>query len=257
MDRLPPRAVVVLPTYNEVDNLAPLVETILARAPLDVIVVDDGSPDGTGAVADRLAAAHPGRVHVVHRASKLGLGSAYGAGFARALTLGASHVCTMDADFSHDPTVLPALLAAAADADLVIGSRYAPGGSVDSDWGWHRRLLSAGANALAHRVLGLTAHDCTSGFRCYRAPLLEAVRFSDIRASGYSYLVEMLFRSARAGARIVEVPIRFTDRRHGASKISRAEIVRAGQTVARLGWRRWRSRTRWRHRRRTADSPRW
>lgn len=251
------RAVVVLPTYNEIDNLAPLVTAVLAAAPVDVVVVDDASPDGTGRAADGLAAAHPGRVHVVHRPGKMGLGTAYGAGFARAMELGATLVCTMDADFSHDPAVVPRLLAATTAADLVIGSRYAPGGSVDSDWGWHRRLLSYGANALAHRLLGITTHDCTSGFRCYRAPLLAAVRYGDIRASGYSYLVEMLFRSARAGARIVEVPIRFTDRRHGASKISRAEIVRAGQTVLRLGWRRWRSRTRWRARRPAPDRPRW
>lgn len=239
------RAVVVLPTYNEVDNLVGLVEAILAQPLIAaVVVVDDGSPDGTGRAADALAVRFPGRVVPVHRPRKLGLGTAYGAGFERAIAGGAEWVCTMDADHSHDPAVLPELLASAATADLVIGSRYAPGGAVDGDWGWHRRVLSHGANVLAHRVIGLQANDCTSGFRCYRTTLLSAVDYPLIRSSGYSYLIEMLFRCQRAGARITEVPIRFTDRRHGASKISRAEILRAAETVARLAWRRWRSRTR-------------
>lgn len=241
----PVRAVVVLPTYNEIGNLVAIVEAILGQPGIDaVVVVDDGSPDGTGAAADALAERHPGRVSPLHRPRKLGLGTAYGAGFQRAIARGAEWVCTMDADFSHDPAVLPSLLAAAAHADLVIGSRYAPGGAVDGDWGWHRRMLSQGANALAHRVIGLKAHDCTSGYRCYRTTLLAAVDYPLIRSSGYSYLIEMLFRCQRAGARVVEVPILFSDRRHGASKISRTEILRAAETVARLAWRRWRSRTR-------------
>ncbi|MCC7019257.1 MAG: polyprenol monophosphomannose synthase [Ardenticatenales bacterium] len=238
-------AVVVLPTYNEVDNITPLVESILAQGGIRaVVVVDDGSPDGTGRAADALAMRHGRRVVVLHRGRKLGLGTAYGAGFREAIQMGAALVCTMDADFSHDPAVLPLLLAAAADADLVIGSRYTTGGSIDGDWGWHRRFLSAGANALSRRVIGLSADDCTSGFRCYRASLLGEVDLAGIRSSGYSYLIEMLFRCQRAGARVAEVPIRFTDRRHGASKISRAEIGRAAETVVRLAWRRWYARRR-------------
>ncbi|MEO8084148.1 MAG: polyprenol monophosphomannose synthase [Ardenticatenales bacterium] len=243
----PEGAIVVLPTYDERPNLRPIVEAILAQRGVGgVIVVDDGSPDGTGRVADDLAVAHVGRVGVVHRPRKLGLGTAYAVGFEHAIRAGARLVCTMDADFSHDPAALPALIDRAADADLVIGSRYAPGGSIEGDWGWHRRGLSAFANGLAHRVVGLQARDCTSGFRCYRAALLAAVDYPGIRSSGYSYLVEMLFRCERAGAAVAEVPIHFADRRHGASKISRSEILRAADTVARLAWRRWRSRTRFR-----------
>lgn len=250
-------AVVVLPTYNELRNLAPIVESALAMAGVGgVIIVDDGSPDGTGRAADDLASAHPGRVGVVHRPRKLGLGTAYAAGFERAIAAGARLVCTMDADFSHDPRALSSLIGGADAADLVIGSRYAPGGSIEGDWGWHRRALSACANALAHRVIGLHARDCTSGFRCYRAALLAAVDYPSIRSSGYSYLLEMLFRCERAGAVVAEVPIRFTDRRHGASKISRTEIGRAAETVGRLAWRRWRSRTRLRPRGAAASSSR-
>jgi glycosyltransferase involved in cell wall biosynthesis len=232
-----PRAFLVLPTYNERANLPLLVAAIQALPePMQIVIVDDNSPDGTGAVADQLAAAHP-TVQVIHRTGKLGLGTAYTAGFRAALAQGAVLILTLDADFSHDPSYLPALLAASRRFDLVIGSRYIPGGGV-RDWGPQRRALSRGANMVAHRVLGLKARDCTAGFRCYRRAVLEAVNPATIRADGYSYLIEMLFRCQRAGFSIGETPIIFTDRRRGQSKISQTELVKAAFTVLRLGYRR-------------------
>jgi glycosyltransferase involved in cell wall biosynthesis len=244
-----PWAVLVLPTYNERDNLPALIAAIQALPiRIDVIVVDDNSPDGTGAVADELvgrstalfarpagpALQDPGRaIAVIHRSGKLGLGSAYGAGFQRALRAGADLIFTMDADFSHDPKYLPALLDAAQRYDLVIGSRYVPGGGV-RDWGWNRKALSWGANAIAHLLLGLRARDCTAGFRCYRRKVLETIDIQAIRANGYSYLIEMLYHCQRLGFSVGEVPIIFTDRKMGRSKISRNEILKAELTVMRL-----------------------
>jgi dolichol-phosphate mannosyltransferase len=231
------RATLILPTYNERENLPALVAAIQALpAPIRIIVVDDNSPDGTGVLADELAARLPS-IEVIHRPNKLGLGTAYAAGFRQAIAAGTDLVLTMDADFSHDPKYLPAMLEASSRYDLVIGSRYVPGGGV-RDWPWHRQLMSWGANTLAHIVLGLQARDCTAGFRCYRRQVLETVDPASIRANGYSYLIEMLYGCQRAGFRIGEVPIIFTDRRLGQSKISKGEIFKAGRTVLRLAARR-------------------
>jgi glycosyltransferase involved in cell wall biosynthesis len=232
-----PVAAVVLPTYNERENIEAIV-TALRNLPVSVhvIVVDDNSPDGTGALADQLSRALD-EVEVIHRSGKLGLGAAYAAGFARALAAGYELLCTMDADFSHDPSYLPNLIDGAKRYDLTIGSRYIRGGGV-VHWGWSRKLLSWGANTVAHMALGLHARDCTAGFRCYRRRVLETVDPASIRANGYSYLIEMLYNVQRAGFTVGETPIIFADRRLGQSKISRNEIYRAMRTVARLSLRR-------------------
>jgi dolichol-phosphate mannosyltransferase len=225
---------VVVPTYNEAGNIESLLEQILAQEGIDLaIVVDDNSPDGTAAIAGGLAAQHPGRVEVVRRPAKLGLGTAYVAGFRRAFERGAGRVITMDADFSHQPGYLPALLDLSERCDLVIGSRYVPGGGA-RNCSLFRRFLSRGANATARLALGLQAHDCTAGFRCYRTGLLMGIDLEGIRSSGYSFLIEMLYLCQQAGAVVGELPIVFVDRRHGRSKISQAEIVKAWQTVGRL-----------------------
>lgn len=208
-------------------------EQILALPPEPhVIVVDDGSPDGTGDLAEELARRHQ-RVHVVHRPGKLGLGTAYRAGFKYALAAGADLVMTMDADFSHHPRYIPSLIALAETCDLTIGSRYVDGGGV-RNWGLKRRLLSRMANVIARLALGLQANDCTAGFRCYRREVLERVNPDAILSSGYSFLVEMLFRCQRSGYKVGEVPIIFENRRLGQSKISEKEIYKAGYTVLRL-----------------------
>lgn len=227
------RSLVIIPTYNERENIEALIRAILSL-PLDleVVVVDDHSPDGTGEIVDRMAAADP-RIHVIHRPAKLGLGTAYVAGFRFGRARGYDRLLTMDADFSHHPAHLPDLLARSREADLVIGSRYAPGGEV-IDSPWYRRLLSRGANGFARLVLGLTPRDVTTGFRCYRPQVLEAIAPETIRAEGYAFLIEITYRAQRAGFRIAEVPIRFQDRRYGRSKISRREIWRALGTVLRL-----------------------
>jgi dolichol-phosphate mannosyltransferase len=228
-----PRTWVIVPTYDEAGNLRALVERVLAQPGVDgMVVVDDGSPDGTGALAEALAA-ETGRVVVVQRGAKLGLGTAYKAGIAQAQRLGAERVMTMDADFSHPPERIGALLAASAQHSLVIGSRYVPGGCT-VNWGLHRRVLSHGANMVARSVLGLPARDCTAGFRCYHADLLEQLDLASIRSSDYSFLVEMLFACHRLGASVAEVPITFADRSNGESKISHNEIWRALRTVSRL-----------------------
>ena len=232
-----PSAAVVLPTYNERENLEPLVASLQSLPlALHIIVVDDNSPDGTGALADELSRLHPD-VEVIHRSGKLGLGTAYAAGFDLALASGFDLICTMDADFSHDPCYLPALIEGSRRHDLMIGSRYVPGGGV-VNWGWTRKLLSWGANTVAHLALGLKARDCTAGFRCYRRRVLETVDPASIRANGYSYLIEMLYNVQRAGFTMGETPIIFADRRLGQSKISQDEIYRAMRTVARLTLRR-------------------
>ncbi len=201
-----------------------------------VIVVDDNSPDGTGNIADRLAAESDGRVGGIHRAGKLGLGTAYIAGFKRALAEGADLICTMDADFSHNPRYIPAMVNKIGQSyDLVIGSRYVRGGGA-SGCTFDRKLLSWGANAFARTMLGLRAHDATAGFRCYRRQVLEGMDLDSIKASGYSFLIEMLYRVQRRGWQVGEVPIIFENRRLGISKISKAEVVRAMYTVLRLAW---------------------
>lgn len=228
---------VVLPTYNEVENIEQLVRQLLGLpGDLHVLVVDDNSPDGTGALADRLAEAHPGRAAVIHRAGKLGLGTAYLAGFREALAQGADAVLTMDADFSHQPHHIAQMVLRLDTADLVIGSRYVPGGhAVDSPLA--RRLLSQGANTIAHVMLGLHTRDITAGFRLYRRDVLVTLPLDRIFSSGYSFLIELLYLVERRGWRVAEVPIQFYDRTMGRSKISRTEILRAIHTVGRLAFR--------------------
>jgi glycosyltransferase involved in cell wall biosynthesis len=226
---------VIVPTYNESENIEPLVTQLLSLpvAPR-VIIVDDNSPDGTGVIADRLAAECNGRVEVIHRAGKLGLGTAYIAGFKRALAGGADLICTMDADFSHSPRFIPQMVVKIEEGyDLVIGSRYVRGGGTIGCT-LSRKLLSWGANALAHLLLGLQARDTTAGFRCYRREVLAKLDLDEIKASGYSFLIEMLYRVQQMGWRVGEVPIIFENRRLGRSKVSRDEITRALLTVLRL-----------------------
>jgi dolichol-phosphate mannosyltransferase len=228
---------VVLPTYNEAENVVAIAGAILDALPgAALLVVDDGSPDGTGAIADGLAAADP-RVRVLHRRAKAGLGPAYLAGFRVALDGGASRLVQMDADWSHDPAALPALLAplGAGAADLVIGSRYTPGGQV-VDWGLFRRFVSRGGSLFARLVLGLPANDLTGGFKAWRAETLAEIDFAGIHAGGYVFQVEMTYRAHRLGARIREVPITFRDRRVGQSKMSRRIIVEALIVVLQLRW---------------------
>jgi len=228
------RTTIVIPTYNESENIEALIEEILALPiSVHIIVVDDNSPDGTGEIADRLARRHQ-RVEVIHRPGKLGLGTAYIAGFKRALALGAELIVTMDADFSHQPAYLPQLVAKSEKSGLVIGSRYVEGGGIRY-WSPVRRLLSWGGNTLARLVLGLWARDCTAGFRCYRREVLESIDLDSIFSDGYSFLIEVLYRCQRKGHRIAEVPIIFEDRRHGISKISRREVMKALYTILRLG----------------------
>jgi len=227
---------VVVPTYDERENLAPLVEAILALpGDFRVLVADDASPDGTGAEADRLAAAHAGRVSVLHRPGKEGLGRAYGAGFARALADGADLVFQMDADHSHDPAVLPLLRAPleSGEADLVLGSRYVPGGGT-AGWGLLRRLLSRWGSFYARTVLGIPQRDLTGGFKGWRGTLLERVCLAPTASRGYSFQVEMTLRAVRAGARVREVPITFTERRAGRSKMSLAIALEAAWRVPAL-----------------------
>lgn len=231
------RALVCLPTYNEAQNVAPLVAGILEQhAGLEVLVIDDSSPDGTADLVRSLQGKQP-RLHLLQRPGKLGLGTAYLAGFRHALERGYDYVLTMDADFSHHPRYLPDLLAGMDRHDLMIGSRYVPGGGI-ARWPLRRRLLSAGANAFTRLCLRLSVRDCTSGMRCYRRELLEAIDPFQIRASGYSFLEEMVWRVDRAGWRIGETPILFEDRVAGSSKIDRKEILRAARHVLATAFRR-------------------
>jgi glycosyltransferase involved in cell wall biosynthesis len=226
---------VIVPTYNEKENIDSLVTQLLAL-PIDlqVIVVDDNSPDGTGAIADRLAEEYEGRVEVIHRQGKLGLGTAYVAGFERALGGDFDLVCTMDADFSHHPRYVPDLVEKIDQGfDLVVGSRYVSGGGTNGCT-LSRKVLSWGANAFARAMLGLHAHDATAGFRCYRREVLEQVGIDAIKADGYSFLIEMLHRVQILGWQVGESPILFENRRQGVSKISREEIAKAVWTVLRL-----------------------
>jgi dolichol-phosphate mannosyltransferase len=218
---------VVLPTYNEAENLEPLVEAVRAKLPpsAQVLVVDDDSPDGTGAVADRLAEQHE-NVRVLHRPRKEGLGPAYIAGFREALAGGAGLVLEMDADFSHDPAYLPRLLEAAERADVVLGSRYVPGGGV-SEWGALRRAVSRGGSVYARHVLGLELRDLTGGFKCFRREVLEAIDLDEVGTRGYAFQVEMTYRAVRCGFRVVEVPIVFRERRVGSSKMDLSIVAEA------------------------------
>ena len=226
---------IVLPTYDEADNIGPISAAILNVLPAAILlVVDDESPDGTGRLADALAAADP-RILVRHRPVKQGLGRAYLDGFRQALACGATTIVQMDADFSHDPATLPALVAPiqADEADLVIGSRYTRGGGV-VDWGLGRRIISRGGSLFARTVLGLRQNDLTGGFKAWRATTLTALPFDGIHAGGYVFQIEMTFRAAREGARIQEIPITFRDRRVGQSKMSRRIVVEALVVVVQL-----------------------
>jgi glycosyltransferase involved in cell wall biosynthesis len=217
---------VVTPTYNERTTLGEVVARILAApVDVDVLVVDDGSPDGTGRLADQLAAADP-RVRVMHRRSKDGLGPAYRAGLGWGLERGYSVLVEMDADLSHDPGHLPELVAATQGADLVLGSRYVPGGGT-RNWPWHRRALSRGGNRYVRAVTGVPAHDATSGYRVFRRAVLEEIGLGDLRSDGYSFQLETLLLAWRAGFAIDERPITFVERRAGVSKISRGIVVEA------------------------------
>ncbi len=227
----------VIPTYNEKDNLRPIVEAILDVVPdASVLVVDDNSPDGTGRLADELAAEKPG-VSVLHRARKEGLGKAYIDGFCNAMSRGAGIVVQMDADFSHPVRFLPSLLAPILDgrADLVIGSRYVPGGVIPR-WNPIRRFISKGGSAFARLVLMLPYRDLTGGFKAWRADLLQSIDLDEVHAGGYAFQIEMTFRAHRLGGRIVEVPITFEERREGASKMSSAIVVEAMKVVLELRW---------------------
>jgi dolichol-phosphate mannosyltransferase len=215
----------ILPTYNEIENLEAILEAAakaLAEAAPDgfrVLVVDDGSPDGTGRLADGLADRHDW-LQVLHRTEKRGIGPAYLAGFRHALDHGAGYVMEMDSDFSHDPADLARLLQAVYDgADLALGSRYVPGGGV-SEWGLLRRFISEGGSTYARLVLGLTVRDLTGGFKCFRREVLEAIQFDGVRSQGYAFQVELTYRAVQAGFRVVEVPIVFRDRQQGTSKMS-------------------------------------
>ncbi len=230
---LSPSALVIVPTYNERANLPVLVGGLMKHVGVRVLVVDDGSPDGTGQVAERLATEHPGRVDVLHRTGKRGFGRSYIEGMTRAVGEPVDVLCQMDADLSHDPAQLPDLIAATAHADVVIGSRYIPGGSV-VNWPLRRRVLSRVANAYIRSVTRLQSHDCTSGYRCWRRATLAAMPLDRFFSDGYSFLVEMLFVAARRGARIAEVPITFVERREGESKVSRAVLIESAITPWRL-----------------------
>jgi dolichol-phosphate mannosyltransferase len=232
---MPERALVIIPTYNEAANLGTLVPRILGQdRRIEILVVDDNSPDGTGQIADQLAAAEP-RLHVLHRSGKLGLGTAYVTGFQWALKEGFDYMFEMDADFSHDPGHLPAFLSAIKDADLVLGSRYLNGKVSVVNWPMGRLLLSYFANIYARVVTGLRVFDATGGFKCFRRRVLEAIDLAAVRSNGYAFQIEMSLRAARRGFRIVEIPIVFVDRADGTSKMS-------GRIVREAIWMVWRLR---------------
>ena len=230
------RPLVIVPTYNERDNIPVVVARLMAIPDVRVLVVDDGSPDGTGAVADTLAAGAGGRVSVLHRTGPRGLGVAYIDGMRQALASDATHICQMDADLSHNPSDVVRLLAATADADVVIGSRYVPGGRIEN-WPKRRRVLSAFANGYIRTITGLKMRDCTSGFRCWRREALERVPLERISSNGYAFLVELVWEAAANGCRVGEVPITFVERRQGASKLSGHVIVESAIIPWQLAWR--------------------
>lgn len=228
------RLLIALATYKERDNLAPLIQGIHSFAPrADVLVIDDNSPDGTGQLADELAAADA-RVHVLHRPGKLGLGTAVLDGMAFAMRHDYDLFLTMDADFSHPPRFLPNLLAGMRRHDLMIGSRYIPGGGAQ-DWAWSRRFMSAGVNGLVRLLMRIPAHDCSGNYRCYRVAKLRQVDLNKMLSRGYSFQQEMLYRCYRGGMRIGETPILFENRRSGSSKVNPQEAVRSLSVLVWLG----------------------
>jgi dolichol-phosphate mannosyltransferase len=230
------RALVIIPTYNERENVARIIAAVLAQDPsIDVLVVDDGSPDGTGQIADEIAASNP-RVHALHRAGKLGLGTAYVAGFKWALERNYELIFEMDADFSHSPEALPLFLKAIESADVVLGSRYQNGQVNVVNWPMSRLFLSYSANIYARRITGLPIFDATGGFKCFRRRVLESIDLDDIRSNGYAFQIEMTFRAWKKGFKIVEIPIVFVDRTEGSSKMSKRIVREAVWMVWRLRW---------------------
>ena len=232
----PESGLVIVPTYNECKNVARIIESVLSQDPrLHILIVDDGSPDGTGAIVDEIAASDP-RVHALHRAKKMGLGTAYLAGFKWALAREYSLVFEMDADFSHDPGHLPEFLKAIENADIVIGSRYRNGKVTVVNWPMTRLMLSYSANVYARMVTGLQLFDATAGFKCFRRAVLETIDLDDVRSNGYGFQIEVNFRAWKKGFRFVEIPIVFTDRTEGESKMSKQIVREAIWMVWRLRW---------------------
>ena len=230
------RAIVIIPTYNERENITRIIPAVLSQDPsLDVLIVDDGSPDGTGDIVDGIAAGNP-RVHAIHRAGKLGLGTAYVAGFRWALERDYELIFEMDADFSHNPERLPDFLEAIKTADLVLGSRYQNGQINVVNWPISRLFLSYSANIYARRVTGLRIFDATGGFKCFRRRVLESIDLSDVKSNGYAFQIEMTYRAWKKGFRIIEIPIVFVDRTEGSSKMSKKIVREAVWMVWRLRW---------------------
>jgi dolichol-phosphate mannosyltransferase len=233
---VPDRALVIVPTYNERENILKLIDAVEAQSPiLDVLLVDDGSPDGTGAIVDERAAVDS-RVHIIHREKKLGLGTAYLAGFKWALARPYEFVFEMDADFSHDPQHLPQFLESIRDADLVIGSRYRDKRVTVVNWPIGRLLLSYFANVYSRIVTGLEIFDTTAGYKCFRRKVLEAIDLNDVKSNGYAFQIEMHFRTWKKGFRMIEIPIVFVDRTEGTSKMSKKIVREAVWMVWRLRW---------------------
>lgn len=231
---------VVIPTYNEAENIPKLVGELFALGipDLSILIVDDNSPDGTGEIAEEIASRHPDLVHVIRRPAKMGLGTAYVTGFRYALERGARYIIQMDADFSHSPSYIPIMLDKIQDYDVVIGSRYVPGGKVDERWGLNRVLLSWWANVVyVPLILGLRIKDSTSGFRCYRREVLEAIGLARVRSNGYVFQVEMAYLCDKLGFRIAEIPIYFEDRRIGKSKMDFPVKLEAALRVWEIKWR--------------------
>jgi dolichol-phosphate mannosyltransferase len=234
-----PKVTVVIPTYNEADNIQAMVDELLSLQvdDLGILIVDDESPDGTGALAEQLRGQHPERVQVLHRSGERGLGRAYVDGFQRALADGADLIVQMDADFSHSPAYISVFLARMADYDVVVGSRYVPGGALDPQWSWWRRLLSRGANAAYSRILGLQVRDATAGFKCWRRQVLDAIDLVRVHSGGYVFQVEMAYLAERLGFSVLEVPIHFEDRRIGQSKMSTMVKLEAAWRAWEIKWR--------------------
>jgi dolichol-phosphate mannosyltransferase len=233
------RTMIVIPTYNEADNLVQMAAELMTLGldGLEILIIDDNSPDGTGQIADELAAQYPNKLHVIHRPGKMGLGTAYITGFRYALEIRADHIIQMDADFSHSPSYLPLFLDRMDECDVVIGSRYAPGGGVDERWSPWRRFLSWGGNFYARVITGLRVHDTTGGFKCFRRQALLALDLERIRSEGYAFQIEMAYACQRKGLRLCEIPIYFEDRSMGRSKMSSWIILEAMWRVWQMRWR--------------------
>ncbi len=234
------RIMVVMPTYNEADNLPTIVGELLALAlqGLEILIVDDNSPDGTGEIADDLVTRYPDRMHVIHRSGKLGLGTAYLSGFRYALDQGAALIIQMDADFSHSPSYIPQLVEATEEYDVVVGSRYVSGGSLDEGWSWWRYFLSWWANSVYTRlILGVRVKDATAGFKCWRRATLEGIGLERVRSSGYVFQVEMAYLTEKLGYRFLEIPIHFEDRRIGRSKMTVPVKIEAALRTWQIRWR--------------------